>query len=319
MLIGMAFLRHDFATYCQKNNRAERNIIMIRILVPALVALASLPVAAQDAGNGLSFGGEVKLEYDDSKSGDWVFDGDVGLAWRSGGVLGFDASIDTTYVDDGTDLTNVWAALVLSTGAGEFALGAPRPLVDSMDPMPRFSTSRLVDLGLSRFMGPMTSFASTLDNGMTPGITYRQSSGNLTFGAGYHHLNDENIDVAEGVMQYATGATTYFISGEFATAPGNDVSLMQIGAFHDADRYELGAAFAQYDAGDAFNSLRLYGSYDVMSALTLRGDMLLLEDASDIYSLSATYAMPNGLFIEGGGTALDDSTEIYDIGIGYKF
>lgn len=292
---------------------------MKQILVPALVALAALPAAAQDAGNGLTFGGELKLEYDDSKSGAWVFDGDVGLAWRSGGVLGFDASLDTTYVDDGTDLTNVWAALVLSTGAGEFALGAPRPLVDSMDPMPRFSTSRLVDLGLSRFMGPMTSSASTADHGMTPGITYRQSSGNLTFGAGYHHLNDANIDVAEGVMQYATGSTTYFISGEFATAPGNDVSLMQIGAFHDSDRFDLGAAFAQYDAGDAAKSLRLYGSYDVMSALTLRGDMLLLEDASDIYSLSATYAMPNGLFVEGGGTVLDGSDEIYDIGVGFKF
>lgn len=292
---------------------------MTRILVPAFVALAALPAAAQEAGNGLSFGGEVKLEYVDSGSGAWVFDGDVGLAWRSGGVLGFDASLDTTYLDDGTDLTNVWAALVLSTGAGEFAVGAPRPLVDSMDPMPRFSSSRLVDLGLSSVMGPITSIASTLDNGMTPGITYRKSSGNLTFGAGYHHLNDANVDVAEGVMQYATGATTYFISGEFATAPGNDVSLMQIGAFHDSDRFDLGAAFAQFDSGDAVHSLRLYGSYDVMSALTLRGDMLLLEDASDIYSVSATYAMPSGLFVEGGGSVVNGSDEIYDIGVGFKF
>lgn len=72
--------------------------------------------------------------------------GDLGLTSRSGGLLGFDASLDTTYLDDGTDLTNVWAALVLSTGAGEFAVGAPRPLVDTMRVMPRFSTSRVLDL-----------------------------------------------------------------------------------------------------------------------------------------------------------------------------
>ena len=293
--------------------------MMIRILVPALLVLSSLPATAQDAGNGLSFGGEVKLEYVDSTSSDLVFDGDLGLSWRSGGLLGFDASLDTTYLDDGTDLTNVWAALVLSTGAGEFAVGAPRPLVDSMGVMPRFSTSRLLDLETGFVRGPLTSLASAQDNGVTPGITYRQSSGNLTFGAGYHHLNDANVDVAEGVMQYATGATTFFISGEFATAPGNDVSLMQIGAFHDAERFDLGAAFAQFDTGSAMRSLRLYGSYDVMSALTLRGDLLMMEDLDDIYSLSATYAMPSGLFIEGGGSVVNGSDEIYDIGVGFKF
>lgn len=292
---------------------------MTRILVPALVALTSLPAAAQDAGNGLSFGGEVKLEYVDAGSGVWASDGDVGLSWRSGGVLGFDAALDTTYLDDGTDLTNIWAALVLSTGAGEFALGAPRPLVDTMGVMPRFSTSRLVDLETSFFRGPLTPLASASDNGVTPGITYRQSSGNLSFGAGYHHLNDANVDIAEGVMRYESGATTYFISGEFATAPGPDVTLMQIGAFHDADRFDLGAAFAQFDASGTMRSLRLYGSYDVMSALTLRGDMLLLQDASDIYSLSATYATPSGLFVEGGGTVVNNSDEIYDIGVGFKF
>lgn len=292
---------------------------MTRILVPALLALSSLPAIAQDAGNGLTFGGEVKLEYVDSSSGDLAFDGDVGLSWRSGGLLGFDASLDTTYLDDGTDLTNVWAALVLSTGAGEFAVGAPRPLVDTMRVMPRFSTSRLVDLETGFIRGPLTSLASTQDNGMTPGITYRQSSGNLTFGAGYHHLNDANVDVAEGVLQYATGATTFFITGEFATTPGSDVSLMQIGAFHEADRFDLGAALAQIDSGSAIHSLRLYGSYDVMSSLTLHGDVMMLEDVDDIYSLSATYAMPSGLFVEGGGTVVNGSDEIYDIGVGFKF
>lgn len=261
----------------------------------------------------------MKLEYVDSSSGDLAFDGDVGLSWRSGGLLGFDASLDTTYLDDGTDLTNVWAALVLSTGAGEFAVGAPRPLVDTMRVMPRFSTSRLVDLETGFIRGPLTSLASTQDNGMTPGITYRQSSGNLTFGAGYHHLNDANVDVAEGVLQYATGATTFFITGEFATTPGSDVSLMQIGAFHEADRFDLGAALAQIDSGSAIHSLRLYGSYDVMSSLTLHGDVMMLEDVDDIYSLSATYAMPSGLFVEGGGTVVNGSDEIYDIGVGFKF
>ncbi|MBN8633149.1 MAG: hypothetical protein J0L76_20125 [Rhodobacterales bacterium] len=291
---------------------------MIRLTVPALVALTAFPAVAQEA-NGLSFGGEVKLEYVDADSSAWVLDGDVGLSWRSGGLLGFDAALDSTHIDDGTDLTNAWAALVLSTGAGEFAVGAPRPLTDSLSVMPRFSSSRAVDLTTGFFRGPLTSIASFADNGLTPGITYRQTSGNLTFGGGYHHLNDENIDIAEGIMRYESGATTYFISGEFATAPGPDVSLMQIGVFHDDDRFDLGAAFAQIDDGDAVNSLRLYGSYDVMPALTLRGDALLIQDSGDIYSMSATYNTESGLFVEGGGTKVGGEAEIYDIGVGFKF
>lgn len=48
---------------------------MTKVLVSALLALSSLPAAAQDAGNGLSFGGEVKLEYIDLGSSGLAFDG----------------------------------------------------------------------------------------------------------------------------------------------------------------------------------------------------------------------------------------------------
>lgn len=302
-----------------KKHEQHRNLEMTRILLPAILALTALPAAAQD-GNGLSFGGEVKLEYLDADSGFWAFDGDVGMSWRSGGLLGFDAALDTTYLDSGDDFTNLWAALVLSTGAGEFSVGAPRPLVETMRVMPRFSTSRVLDLETGFLRGPITSIASGNDNGVTPGVTWKQTQGNLTFGAGYHHLNDGgNTDIVEGIMRYESGATTFFISGEYANAPGTNFSLMQIGAFHDADRYDLGAALAQLDTSDKTNSLRLYGSFDVMPSLTLRGDALLVQDASDIYSLSATYSMSNGLFVEGGGTKANGSDEIYDIGVGYKF
>ncbi len=296
---------------------------MTRFLIPALVALTAIPAAAQD-GNGLSFGGAVKLEYLDAGSTDlWALDGDVGASWRSGGLLGFDASLDTTYLDgDGTgdDFTNIWAALVLSTGAGEFAIGAPRPLVDTLAVMPKFSSSRVLDLETGFLRGPITSIASASDNGATPGLTWKQETGNLTFGAGYHHLNDgDNVDILEGIMRYQSGATTLFISGEFAEVEGPNLTLLQIGGLHDAERFDLGAAFAQLDTSDTTRSLRLYGSFDVMSSLTLRGDALLIQDASDIYSLSATYSMESGLFVEGGGSKITGSDEIYDIGVGFKF
>lgn len=292
---------------------------MSRLLIPAFIALSALPATAQDS-NGLTFGGSVKLEYVDISNGLWALDGDVGLSWRSGGLLGFDASLDSTYLDDGEELTNIWAALVLSTGAGEFAVGAPRPLVDTLGVMPKFSSSRLIDLQTSFLRGPITSLASGSDNGLTPGVTWKQEQGSLTFGAGYHHLNGgNNIDILEGVMRYQTGATTFFITGEFAETEGSNLTLLQIGALHDAERFDLGASFSQFDASDTIHSVRLYGSFDVMSAVSLRGDALLIQDSNDIYSLSAIYSMDSGLFVEGGGTKVTGSDEIYDIGVGFKF
>lgn len=294
---------------------------MTRILVPALLALTALPAAAQD-GNGLSFGGDVKLEYLNANSDLWALDGDVGLSWRSGGLLGFDAALDTTYIDSngGTDdFTNVWAALVLSTGAGEFAVGAPRPLIETMQVMPKFSTSRVLDLETTFLRGPLTPLASASDNGVTPGITWKKDSGSLTFGAGYHHLNDLNADMLEGIMRFQSGATTLFVSGEYADVTGDNVMILQIGGLYDTDRFDLGATLAQFDSSETTHSLRLYGSFDVMQSLSLRGDALLVQDANDIYSLSATYSMPSGLYVEGGGSKIVGSDEVYDIGIGFKF
>ncbi|WP_128516511.1 hypothetical protein [Tabrizicola thermarum] len=293
---------------------------MNRPILTTLAALMALPAAAQTAGNGLTFGGEVKLEYLDANPRVWAFDGDVGMSWRSGGLLGFDAALDTSYLDDGSDVTNVWAALVLSTGAGEFAVGAPRPLLETQRVMPRFSSSRLIDLELGFLRGPITPLESAEDKGVTPGLTYLNTAGSLTYGAGYHYLNDgDGLGIFEGVMQYKAGPTTLFITGELADVDGPNATLLQIGAFHDADRYDVGAAFAHFVQSDGNDSLRLYGSFDVVPSLTVRGDVVLVQDSRDIYSLSASYGLSNGLFVEGGGTKIQNGPETYDIGVGFKF
>lgn len=295
---------------------------MRSLLLASLVATTSLPALAQTAETGLTFGGTVELEYLDADTIHlWAFDGDMSASWRSGGLLGFDAALDTTYLEDGSELTNVWAALVLSTDIGEFAVGAPRPVVDRFKVMPDFSSSSVLDLDIGLLTSNYTALASGFDNGMTPGLTYVGTSGNLTYGGGYHQISDEfeSIDVLEGAMTYAAAGTTYFINGEFVDGSDGSYTLMRIGALHDADRFDIGAALSQLRIPDTRHTLRLYGSVDVIDSLSLTGDLLMVEDSSDLYSLSARYEMPNGLFVEGGGIKIQDGPEIYDIGVGFKF
>lgn len=293
---------------------------MTRFLFPALVAISAMPALAQDGATGLSHSGEVKLEYVDANSNMLAFRGDAAMSWRSGGLLGFDASVDTIHTDEGDDFTNFWAAAVFTMGSSEVAIGAPRPLLDSLRVNPRFSTSRLIDLETSFLRGPLTTIASAQDNGMTPGLTYKYNSGDLTFGAGYHHLNDgSGVNLFEGIMRYDGAGTSYFISAEYADTSSSNVTFLQIGALHDSDRFDAGVTLGKVRSSGAIHTLRLYGAFDVMQSLTLRGDVLMVEKAEDIYSLSATYTMDSGLFVEGGGTVLNGSDEIYDIGVGFKF
>lgn len=295
---------------------------MRSFLLASLIATTSFPALAQTAETGLTFGGKVELEYIDANTTHlWAFDGDVRASWRSGGLLGFDAALDTTYLEDGSELTNVWAALVLSTGAGEFAVGAPRPVLDRFKVMPDFSSSSVLDADISILTSDYATLASGFDNGMTPGLTYVGASGNLNYGGGYHRISDEtvSIDVLQGAMTYEAAGTTYFINGEFVDSPGSDLTVMRIGALHDTDRFDVGTSLTQFRNSETRHILRLYGSVNVVDTLSLSGDLLLVTDSPDLYSLSGRYEMANGLFVEVGGTKIQDEPEIYDIGVGLRF
>lgn len=292
---------------------------MSRPLLALLLALSALPVAAQDSG--LSYSGEVKLEYLDANSSYWTFAGDAALAWRSGGLFGFDAAVDTVIVDDGEDFTNYWAAAVLSFGSGELAIGAPRPVLLAHKVQPKFGTSRLVDLELAFVNGGLAKLFSAQDPGMTPGITYSHQLDSVIFAAGYHRidLGADEFNIYEGLMRYDGGSTQYFISAEHVATPSDDATFLSIGARHDADRFDLGATLTKARTSDTTLTARLYGSYDIMPGLSIGADYLAIQDEDDIYTLGAKYEMDSGLFVEGGVSELNGSSEVYDVGVGFKF
>ncbi|MBK6466821.1 MAG: hypothetical protein IPF96_08115 [Rhodobacter sp.] len=290
----------------------------------ALVALSGLPTAATafDLGGGLVATGEVKLEYTDSSNNNTAAAiGDITLAWRSGSVLGFDAALDSIWLDDGNDFTNLWAAVVLSTSFGDFAVGAPRPVTETLKVMPNISSSRLIDIEFGSLTASLTAFTSYFDNGMTPGLAFTSTAGNLRYGLSYHQIDDgvSTADLVTGAMVFSGGQTTYFIMGEAASEGSDDVVTLQIGALHQADRYALGAnlAHVEFSTGN-MSAGRLYGSYSLTPALSVKGDYLAITDSDDLLSLSAEYRFGQNGFVEGGVSVFGD-VEVFDIGVGLKF
>ena len=80
-----------------------------------------------------------------------------------------------------------------------------------------------------------------------------------------------------------------------------------------AERFDLGASLAQLGSSDTTHSVRLYGAFDVMQSLTVRGDVLMVEKAEDIYSLSATYTMDSGLCLRALEKALARTGRVPEI------
>lgn len=291
------------------------------------VAIAAMPasVLAEDLGNGLSVSGSVKLEYVDAEGGNSTaaFDTDVSLSWRSSGMLGFDAALDSIYVDQsGTDLfTNAWASLVLVTGVGEFSIGAPRPVVETMRPLPRFSTSRLVDAGSEFHRGNLGIMLGAADGTIAPGLAFKGTSGTLSYGFSFNRydIGSSDADLFQGVMRYDSGALSLYIAAQIAQA-ADDATSMAIGGIYDADRMTFGAELTKIDGTSSDKTtMRLLAGYDITPAMSVTADYLAIDGSTDdLLSLSGHYDLGNVLFIEGGAT-FDSDSETYDIGIGLEF
>ena len=237
-------------------------------------------------------------------------------------MLGFDAALETTLdLDNGKDYTNVWAALVLSTSIGDFAIGAPQPVTETLKVMPDLTSLRIARVEFGPLIGPKVVTDSYFDTGMTPGLAFTGDAGNLRYGLSYHQVDDivVPIDYYEGAMVYSDRATSYFIMGELARYPGDDETMLQIGAQQQADRYSFGAAVTRAEFPSvSHSSLRLYGGYDLLPELTVKGDVLIVQDFDDLFSVSAEYRIGDIGFVEGGATYFNDDM-IYDIGFGLKF
>ena len=74
----------------------------------------------------------------------------------------------------------------------------------------------------------------------------------MTFGAGYHHLNDgNNFDIIEGAMRYQAGSTTFFITGEYGDESDADERYFAACALYQAtgQAYYLNDASTLYKSG----------------------------------------------------------------------
>lgn len=305
----------------------------MRITAPTVLLLASVgcPALALDFGNGFSLTGEVELEYidfaDDSDAALWV---DVTLGWRSqgGGAIGvgFDLGVDGFANLDGGDSRGVfWGGLVVTTAAGDLTVGAARPVLADIYDLPKLGGSTLVTLELRSATGPIAGALAVLGDEQLYGVSFKGSSGNLTYGISYNEPEDEPLSFLEAGVTYRIGNSLLKAGIETIGIGGIDLTLVSLGATHDFQRLSLGVHLTELvDGPSDVSNVQVFGSYQVTDALTVEamvqdidgsGTSIRGYGVSGEYSFGGAFARLGAASIDGFGT--DDT--LLDAAVGFRF
>jgi hypothetical protein len=306
----------------------------MRIAAPTALFIASIsgPVAAFDLGNGFSLTGEVELEYLTSDGDDvtlgWI---DVTLGWRSqgGGAIGFgaDLTIDSLQqLDTGEDVTAYWGGLVITTGAGDFTIGMPRPVLDVLFDTPKLGGNSFIDFQFEQFAGPLASVLITVQEVDAYGVSFVGASGDLKYGISYNDLEDLDAEVIQVAANYQLGATLIQGGAEVITSGSDDITALVLGATHDFDRFSIGAAVTDVSSsagGFDGQSIKVFGEYEVTDALTLGAQIQNFEQPVNgtLYGLSGEYTFGPGGYARLGVLDSDQSNDeaIFDAAVGFRF
>jgi Gram-negative porin len=303
-------------------------------LLAAVITSAASPVLALDFGSGFSLTGEVELEYFDTDAGSDIPLGftDLILSWRNpnGGGLGF--GVDTSIVslhnlEDGGDDSALYLGLVFSTSFGEFAIGRPRALLDTLVDTPDIGSSKLLALegaGVNESLYAISVLRQDWQ-GNAYGATFKGEAGALTYGLGIHRIEDggSSADFAEALVIYTLGAAQLYATVETADTSGGGFDKYQLGGKYAADSWSFGGEYTTFSTTGADGDIvKIYGDYKVLDGLTLGvqyQDQELPFNA-EIYGVSGTYSFGTG-FAELGLGRINGSadTNFGTASIGFRF
>ncbi|WP_309668184.1 porin [Tabrizicola sp.] len=307
----------------------------MRVTTPAILLFASLssPVLALDFGNGFSLNGNVELEYlasdgDDFSLG-WV---DATLGWRSqaGGAVGFgfDLALDgAKELESGEEFSAFWGGLVVTTAAGDFTVGAPRPVLDVLYDTPKLGGSTLYDLQIQQFSGPLASYLVKQSDVNAYGISFIGTAGDLRYGVYYSQVEGEDADIVQVAGSYRLGNTLIQGGAEVITlGSSDDITTVLLAATHDFDRFSIGAALSDISSSGApfdGQTIKLFGDYQVTDALTLGVQIVSIDTAIDatLYGVSGEYGFGRGGYARLGAFDSDQGSDqaIFDAAVGFRF
>lgn len=298
-----------------------------------ILALASLatPAAALDFGNGFSVVGDVELSYlssGGSSTSTFGFE-DVTLGWRSqaGGAIGYGFDLNFVGVQDldqGDPLSTIWGGLVLTTAAGEFTIGNPRPLLKTLFDTPYIGGDRIFDLEFGSLIGSSVEYFALLSDEGLYGVSFKGGTGALTYGASYHKFDTEDASAYELVAGYQAGKTQIQGGVEVLDVTAFTIRKFLLGATYVSDRWSAGAQLSHstQPMGD-LTGFEVFGDYAVSDSFKLGAQVLRLEGLGSpvtFYGVTGEYGFGSGGFARLGVLDTSQGSDTsYSASVGYRF
>ena len=300
------------------------NKSMCSALALVSVALFSGPSFAQ-SDEGLALTGQTELEYlHNSSASETLLATDMMLTYRGGtmgGVgLGFELGVDADLLlDSGDSYSALYGTVLLSTMAGEFAIGAPKPITDLLIEKPSFAGMKGIDLELAALSPSVVGPLSKFGDAQSYGIRYSGGGGALRYGASVNKFHGLPGTIYQAAAEYSFGTTV--VEGAIETDSVFGSYSGTIGVTHTAGQFDVGAYLSRERQTLDGNLFQLSADYRINDSLTVGGDVARLNFGTKqtLYGLSAEYGFGNGAYVQGGVADGDGMRTTMDASVGFKF
>lgn len=294
------------------------------LALPALlVVLCPLSAAAQ----GLETSGQFELEYlHGNDASTTLFSADAMLRYRNG-ALGVELGTDSDFaLDAGPELKSFYAAALVDTGFGEFAIGAPESVADMLIDVPSFAGMKGIDAGgmipgqdVALGTPSMVSVIAKSEDRQSYGLRYSNTAGDMRYGASLHKFEGTGSALFQIAGEYTMGQTQIEGMIENKSLEGGFSGL--IGVAHDAGQFTVSAYLSRQTITADGTTFQLSGDYRMSDSLTVGGSFARKDFGSEeyLYGVTAGWGFGNGAYLSGGVADGDNTSILMDASVGYKF
>ncbi len=298
----------------------------------ALAALIALlcPLSAMAQGvdaQGLETKGQVELEFmRGNDASTLLLSSDVTLRYRSGS-FGGEIGTDSDFVlDGGGEFRSLYAAALIGTSFGEFAVGAPESAADMLIDVPSFAGMKGIDAGGIVAGQPVTlgtpSVVGAIAKGedrQSYGLRFTGSNADIRYGASIHRFDGSEDTIVQAAAEYTTGQTQIEGMIESESLKGGFSGL--IGVAHDSGQYSVSAYLSRQTITADGTTFQLNGDYRISDSLTVGGSLARKDFGTEqyLYGVTAGWGFGNGAYLSGGIADGDDTGLLMDASVGYKF
>ncbi len=314
-----------------KKPMKQTAILLATCALPA-VTLAGSPLSGPD----VVYRGYVELEHLNSSGSDQnTLGGELFFNWSPTAISSYGFGVTggfegITLLDSSSDdYVALWLALTYSMAGGSSSMpggvlsfGFPTSPIDDYASTAIFNDSILIDAEFSVVKSSFVRYANLLESERPFGVRYDATSGPLSYGIAWHHIDfgSDDANSFSAAARYTSGALTFAGGIEHIDGSGGgSFTAVRAGVEADFDPLKAHLYIYENDSSGPPGGVEVGVSYEVMPNLTVGANFLDIDGSGDLFGVTANYDLANGGYVQAGLMDGDFGDSVIDLSVGYRF